>query len=174
MVYGPQGEAAKLQFLQELKNIPPPEHNRWLILGDFNLIYQAEDKNNSNLNRCLMGAFKATIDHLRLKEIKLNGRRFTWSNQQENPTLTRIDKLLCTPKWELCFPSCFLHSLPSLMSDHTPLLLQGEIDHNHSSSFALKITRLRWKDSKILSTTLGIGRSPPFFQSNVCISRWRV
>jgi len=81
VVYGPQGEAAKLQFLQKLKNIPPPEHNRWLILGDFNLIYEAEDKNNSNLNRCLMGAFRATIDHLRLKEIKLNGRRVTWSNQ---------------------------------------------------------------------------------------------
>ena len=81
VVYGPQGEDAKLQFLQELKNIPPPENDRWLILGDFNLIYQAEDKNNANLNRRLMGAFRATIDHLRLKEIKLNGRRFTWSNQ---------------------------------------------------------------------------------------------
>ena len=135
MVYGPQGEAAKLQFLQELKNIPPPVHNRWLILGDFNLIYQAEDKNNSNLNRRLMGAFRATIDHLRLKEIKLNGRRFTWSNQQDNPTLTRINRLLCTNEWDLLFPACFLHSLPSLMSDHTPLLLQGELDHHHSTSF---------------------------------------
>jgi hypothetical protein len=55
-------------------------HNRLLILGDFNLIYQEQDKNNSNLNQRLMGAFKAAIDHLRLKEIKLNGRRFTWSN----------------------------------------------------------------------------------------------
>ena len=81
VVYDPQGEAAKLQFLQELKNIPPSEHNRWLILGDFNLIYQAKDKNNSNLNQRLMGAFRAAIDHLRLKEIKLNGRRVTWSNQ---------------------------------------------------------------------------------------------
>jgi exonuclease III len=80
VVYGPQGDTAKLQFLQELKNIPSPEHNRQLILGDFNLIYQEQDKNNSNLNRRLMGAFRATIDHLQLKEIKLNGRRFTWSN----------------------------------------------------------------------------------------------
>jgi exonuclease III len=136
VVYGPQGDAAKLQFLQELKNIPPPpEHNRWLILGDFNLIYQEEDKNNSNLNRRLMGAFRAAINHLQLKEIKLNGRRFTWSNQQDNPTLTRIDKFLCTPEWELIFPACFLHSLPSLMSDHTPLLLQGELDHHHNTSF---------------------------------------
>ena len=121
--YTARRERAKLQFLHELKNIPPPEHNRWLILGDFNLIYQAEDKNNSNLNRRLMGAFRATIDHLRLKEIKLNGCRFTWSNQQDNPTLTRIDRLLCTLEWDLLFPACFLHSLPSLMSDHTPLLL---------------------------------------------------
>jgi hypothetical protein len=41
------------------------------------LIYQAEDKNNSNLNRRLMGSFKAVIDDLGLKEISLNGRRFT-------------------------------------------------------------------------------------------------
>lgn len=136
VVYGPQGDAAKLQFLQELKNIPPPpEHNRWLILGDFNLIYQEEDKNNSNLNRRLMGAFRAAINHLHLKEIKLNGRRFTWSNQQDNPTLTRIDRFLCTPEWELTFPACFLHSLPSLMSDHTPLLLQGDLDHHPNTSF---------------------------------------
>ena len=81
VVYGPQGDAEKLQFLQELKAIPRPAHGRWLILGDFNLIYQAEDKNNSNLNRHLMGAFKAVIDELNLKELRLNGRRFTWSNE---------------------------------------------------------------------------------------------
>jgi len=135
VVYGPQGDAAKLQFLQDLKSIPPLMHNRWLILGDFNLIYQEQDKNNSNLNRRLMGAFMAAIDHLRLKEIKLNGCRFTWSNQQDSPTLTRIDRLLCTPKWELIFPTYFLHSLPSLMFDHTPLLLQGELDYHHNTSF---------------------------------------
>jgi len=82
-----------------------------------------------------MGSFKAAIDHLRLKEIKLNGRRFTWSNEQDNPTLTKIDRLLCTPEWELIFPACFLHSLQSLMSDHTPLLLQGELNHHKDSSF---------------------------------------
>jgi hypothetical protein len=117
VVYGPQRDNEKIQFLHELKNIPPPDHERWLILGDFNLIYQAEDKNNSNLNHRLMSSFKAAIDDLQLKEIKLNGRCFTWSNEQANPTLTRIDRLLClcTPEWELLFPACLLHSLPSLM-----------------------------------------------------------
>jgi exonuclease III len=66
VVYGPQRDDDKIQFLQELRNIPPPDHDRWLILGDFNLIYQAEDKNNSNLNRRLMSSFKAAIDDLRM------------------------------------------------------------------------------------------------------------
>ena len=138
VVYGPQGDAEKLQFLRELKAIPRPAHGRWLVLGDFNLIYQAADKNNSNLNRRLMGAFKAVIDKLNLKEIGLNGCRYTWSNEQDSPTLTRIDRLLCTPDWELTFPTCFLHSLPSLMSDHAPLLLQGEILHYKNPSFCFE------------------------------------
>jgi hypothetical protein len=80
---------------------------------------------------------------VRLKEIKLNGRRYTWSNEQDNPTLTRIDRLLYTPKWELIFPACFLQSLPSLMSGHTPLLLQGELTETHPSilkTFRPKLT----------------------------------
>ena len=136
VVYGPQNDDEKVMFLQELKSITAPQpHRRWLILGDFNLIYQAQDKNNTNLNRRLMGSFKATIDELGLKEISLNGRRFTWTNEQANPTMTRIDRLLCTPEWELLFPSCFLHSLPSLMSDHTPLLLHGALDHFSNNFF---------------------------------------
>jgi hypothetical protein len=82
-----------------------------------------------------MNSFKAALDVMRLKEIKLNGRRFTWSNEQTNPTLTRIDRLFRTLEWELLFPACFLHSLPSLMSDHTPRLLQGDLDHRPNPAF---------------------------------------
>ena len=135
VVYGPQADMDKLLFLQELKDIAAPEHDRWLVIGDFNLIYQAADKNNTNLNRRLMGCFRETIDDLHLKEIRLNGRWFTWSNGQNHPTLTRIDRVFCTRDWELLFPSCYLHSLPSLMSDHTPLLLQGELSRESNNRF---------------------------------------
>ena len=53
--------------------------------------------------------------------------------------LTKIDRQLCTQEWELIFPACFLHSLPSLMLDHTPLLLQGELDHHQNTSFSFEI-----------------------------------
>jgi len=114
-----------------------------------------------------MSSFKATIDELGLKEINLNGRRFTWTNEQANPTMTRIDRLLCTLEWEVLFPSCFLHSLPSLMSDHTPLLLHGMLDHFNNNFFRFEnfwtkmdgfqeVVQAEW--GKPVNTTLPIKR----------------
>jgi hypothetical protein len=48
-----------------------------MICGDFNLIYKDEDKNNGLLNRQMMGRFRRTINELALKEVYLNGRRYT-------------------------------------------------------------------------------------------------
>jgi len=58
-VYGPQGESDKIRFLEEPRSIKQGCPDRWLVCGDFNLIYKAEDKNNSLLNRRMMGAFQA-------------------------------------------------------------------------------------------------------------------
>ncbi|WVZ58922.1 hypothetical protein U9M48_009140 [Paspalum notatum var. saurae] len=68
-VYGPQGDENKIAFLQELRDIRSSCLGPWVVMGDFNLIYKAEDKNNSNLNRATMGRFKRLIDDLALKEI---------------------------------------------------------------------------------------------------------
>jgi len=164
VVYGPHGDAAKLQFLQELKNIPPPpDHNRWLILGDFNPIYQEEDKNNSNLNHRLMDAFRATINHLHLKEIKLNGRRFTWSNQQDMPTLTRIDRFLCTPEWKLIFPACFLHHCHHSCQTTHHCCCKESSTIITTRPFSSKISGLRWMASRNVYRIFGIGRSPLLF-----------
>lgn len=44
----------------------------WMILGDFNLILEAQDKNNAHLNRQFMGRFRQAVDDLELKEVHLN------------------------------------------------------------------------------------------------------
>ena len=48
VVYGPSRRGDKLRFLEELKGLKPASGVRWLITGDFNLIYRASDKNNRN------------------------------------------------------------------------------------------------------------------------------
>jgi exonuclease III len=64
-------------FVQELRDVREDCDGPWMICGDFNLIYKDEDKNNGLLNRQMMGRFRRTINELALKEVYLNGRRYT-------------------------------------------------------------------------------------------------
>ena len=59
-----------------------------LILGDFIMIYKAQDKNISclNLYRLMEGL------SIRLINYGSNRRKYTWSNKEANPTKTRIDR----------------------------------------------------------------------------------
>jgi endonuclease/exonuclease/phosphatase family metal-dependent hydrolase len=111
-------EPLKEAFLTELEGLATSCVGSWLICGDFNLIYQAQDKNNDRLNRRLMQRFRHTIDTLQLAELHLNGRLFTWSNERSRPTLERIDRVFATVQWLED-----LHCRSTDCSDHAPLLL---------------------------------------------------
>jgi len=52
----------------------------WLLLGDFNLILNAQEKNNNRLNLQMINRFRATIDNLELARIELRGKKYTWCN----------------------------------------------------------------------------------------------
>lgn len=124
-VYGPQLNQDKIQFLQELRDVRVHCSGPWLVVGDFNLIYRAEDKNNSNLNRALMGRFRRWINDMAVSEIPLLGRKYTWTSSfsSASPTLVRLDRLFCSLDWEEQFPGCLLQSAASFDSDHCPLVL---------------------------------------------------
>ena len=122
-VYGPQGDDNKILFLQELRVVRAACPGPWLLLGDFNLIVRTEDKNNGHVNRAMMGRFRRLINDLELSELPLLGRKYTWSNQQDSPTLVRLDRVLCSAHWEQMFPNCLLQSCATDGSDHCPLLL---------------------------------------------------
>jgi len=57
-VYGPTNNADKATFLSELIASQPISSMPWVCLGDFNFIYEAQDKNNNNLNRMQMRRFR--------------------------------------------------------------------------------------------------------------------
>jgi exonuclease III len=69
----------------------------------------------------MLGNFRGLINSLDLREIPLIGRRFTWSNQREEPTLLKLDHVFCTTSWVDSFPDCSLHSNATTFSDHCPL-----------------------------------------------------
>jgi hypothetical protein len=123
VVYGPQENGDNINFLQELRDIRADCQGPWMLCGDFNLIYQAADKNNGNLDRSMMGRFRRLLNDLLLKEVYQKGRRYTWSNEQSPPTLVRLDRVLCNTDWEEAHQECHLRCLASVISDHSPLLL---------------------------------------------------
>jgi exonuclease III len=122
-VYGPQGELEKKMFIKELGHLRDSALPSWLIIGDFNIIYKDEDKNNGRLNRRLMLRFRMVLNHLEMKEIQLIGRKYTWTNSQQPSTMTRIDMAFSTTEWEDLFTNPVVQPLSSSVSDHCSLLL---------------------------------------------------
>lgn len=97
-----------------------------LVTGDFNLMLSAADKSNGNINRRFIKMFRETINRRDLGDIKLQGRRFTWSNEQHPPILAKLDRVLCSADWSNRFQSYALIPLASSISDHCPMLLFPE------------------------------------------------
>lgn len=56
----------------------------------------AADKNNARLNMRLIRRFRRFMADMELRDMYLHGRRYTWSSERDNPTLVRIDRVLCT------------------------------------------------------------------------------
>jgi exonuclease III len=128
-VYGPADEARKPAFLIELQQLKPPAQTTWLVVGDFNMIYQTSDKNNLNLNRRLMGTFRQAINLCQLSEYNLQNRQFTWSNEREEATLVRLDRCFCNKEFDLVLSDHNLIALSSSLSDHCPILICQQARH---------------------------------------------
>ena len=126
-------------------------------LGDFNQIYRARDKNKRHVNRSRINRFRATLQSCELKEIHLQNRRFTWSNERENPTMCKLDSFFCNAEWDTTFSTHLLHALSSLLSDHCPLLLAmtrglGGLEPSSLKFFGLLCPAL-WRWSKRLGSS---------------------
>jgi len=125
VVHGPQpqSEQEKVVFLDELLQFRSTNRRRPMICGDFNMIYQAADKNNDRLDRRAMRRFRSFLNQAQLQEVDLVGRRFTWSNHQGAPTLERLDRVFESVDWFERFPTHCFKALSSDCSDHSPLFL---------------------------------------------------
>jgi hypothetical protein len=105
------------------------------LTDDFNLIYHTVDKNNDRLNHRMMGLFRHFLNSARLKEVNLHNCLFTWSNERHHPTLERIDSAFISKEWDELFPDNDMHLLPSICSDHAPLLFHLDNDFRYRRRF---------------------------------------
>ena len=79
--------------------------------------------------------FNAIIEQAGLRELPLNGRQYTWANNQEDPTYEKLDRVLMCPAWEEKYPLAILQAFAREISDHTPLFLDTGETHTIRYTF---------------------------------------
>jgi len=65
-----------------------------LIGGDFNIIRFACEKNKPGGVQRFSDMFNTLIDFHELRELVMTGGKFTWSNNQEDALLEKLDGIL--------------------------------------------------------------------------------
>lgn len=122
-IYMPCTPAGKHDFIHWFKNIQMPPTVDWLIIGDFNLYRNPEDRNKPGSDFAEMLPFSDAISFLGLLELPLKGRHFTWTNKQHSPLLEHLYWFFTSPSWMMNYPNCCVTTLSMETSDHVPCLV---------------------------------------------------
>ncbi|XP_019090146.1 PREDICTED: uncharacterized protein LOC109128388 [Camelina sativa] len=100
-VYASNFEEERKELWEDLishHDSPLLRHKPWLIMGDFNEIWDGEEHSNfesSPLRLVGMRDFQDTVAHCSLIDMSYHGPLFTWSNRrEEDPICKKLDRTL--------------------------------------------------------------------------------
>ncbi len=129
-----------------------------------------------------MHDFSDFITEFGLLDNPLEGGRFTWSNNRETMSMSRIDRFLFSPDWADHFGLVTQRRLPQVLSDHFPILLDcgrilGGKRPFHFENVWLKtegfVDRVRgWWDSYIFSGSASFVMASKLKALNADLKLW--
>jgi hypothetical protein len=125
-VYGAAQADHKEEFLVELTALCSKIVEPYIIGGDFNIIRFSSERNRNFCPNRFSSIFNTFINVSELREIYILGGGYTWSNNQEIPTLEKLDRILVTREWEILFPTAHVYKMARIMCDHNPLILSTQ------------------------------------------------
>ncbi|KAG5595027.1 hypothetical protein H5410_036259 [Solanum commersonii] len=112
----------RLLHLADTKDTIP-----WCAVGDFNVITDTDEKLGGipyDMRKSL--EFIGVIEACGLMDLRFNGSRFTWTNQRgiNFRIWKRLDRAMVNDRWLKDMPHTSITHLPSVGSDHCPLLME--------------------------------------------------
>ncbi|KAF5461248.1 hypothetical protein F2P56_021060 [Juglans regia] len=122
-VYGPNLDSKRRLLWEELAGVLSWWEIPCCIGGDFNISRFPSERSGVSHLTAAMRDFSDFISEQELMDLPLSGGTFTWSNNRDCPSWSRIDRFLLTPDWEAHFPDVVQRRLPRLCSDHFPIIL---------------------------------------------------
>lgn len=108
-VYGAAHSKDKIRFLLELVKVVNINTFPIVMGGDFNIVRKSSERNKASKSFKWSFLFNAIIEHWSFKGLEIAGARFTWSNNQLNPLLQQLDRILVSLEWERKFPMAMLN-----------------------------------------------------------------
>lgn len=102
--------------------------------GDFNATrFPSEMKGAARITPEMMD-FSKFISQVFL-DLSLEGGTFTWSNNHDPPSMSRIDRFVVFSNWETHFPNLCQRLLQHPLSNHFPILLDSNDINRGKCSF---------------------------------------
>ncbi|KAH7840713.1 hypothetical protein Vadar_020566 [Vaccinium darrowii] len=115
----------KLQW-EELIRYRQQSSKDWIILGDFNDVLWADEKQGGR-NRAAwsLKAFRDFVTNLEAVDLGYSGYPFTWTNRRGGNGMVkeRLDRVLASPSWSLQYDRAKVQNLFPVGSDHATLLV---------------------------------------------------
>lgn len=123
-VYGLVDNNARGLMWDELVGVHHFWNVPWCCIGDFNIVrFPSERLGNSRLTPA-MELFSEFIEDLNLIDLPLERGSYTWSSGSNQPSMSRLDRVLVSPDWEEHYPDVIQRILPRPISDHFPILVE--------------------------------------------------
>ncbi|KAL2237583.1 UNVERIFIED_CONTAM: hypothetical protein Sindi_0950000 [Sesamum indicum] len=110
----------------------------WLVGGDFNTVRDlSEICGVSGDIRMAMEDFNTCIQNTGLLPFPMQGEWYTWHNCSAGPRnlWKRLDRMLINDRWMAQFPTSYYSSLTARTSDHSPMVLSGDIQQQLGGMF---------------------------------------
>uniref|UniRef100_A0A2N9GX79 Reverse transcriptase domain-containing protein n=1 Tax=Fagus sylvatica TaxID=28930 RepID=A0A2N9GX79_FAGSY len=123
-VYGPNVDANRGILWEELTGVHSWWGVPWCIGGNFKVVRFPSEKLRAGRHTRAMQDFSDFIFELGLVDFPLLEGQFTWSNNQDPPSKSRIDRFLVSTDWEEQFSKLTQKALPRCISDHCPIMLE--------------------------------------------------
>ena len=123
-VYGPCQGPEREDFINWMNALVIPDEEKWMFIGDFNFYRDISDRNKPGGSIEDTFIFNSMISNLGILEIPLKGRKFTWSNMQDEPLLEQLDWCFTSTSWISSFPNTLMLPLSKPISDHVPCVVQ--------------------------------------------------
>ncbi|XP_010233014.1 uncharacterized protein LOC104583043 [Brachypodium distachyon] len=124
----------------------------WLMLGAFNEIMYAYEKDGGNPRPLIMmQKFRECIADCGLEDMGFFGDVFTWSR---NGIRERLDRAVCNERWAALFPMFGVINEAPVHSDHRPIVVDTEV---HAGALApwssgTKFFEARWLKEETVET----------------------